>query len=66
MAISLENTDSMTGICKYCEGCLRLESEDFKSVYRCNDFIPMIANWKKLIEEELKNEKEQREQRKKR
>lgn len=55
----MENVTTMPGICKYCEGCLRMEDENFKSVYRCLDFIPMKNNWRKLIEEELKNEREQ-------
>lgn len=50
----MKQLSEMPGICKFCEGCLRLESEDFKSVYRCKDFQPNQINWREYIEEELK------------
>ena len=50
----MKQLEDMSGICKYCVGWLRLESEDFKSVYRCKDFEPIKRNWHELIEKELK------------
>jgi len=44
----------MSGICKYCTGCLRLEDENFKSRYRCKDFEANQISWQDLIREELK------------
>ena len=44
----------MKGICKYCVGCLKLEDENFRSVYRCKDFEANQANWRELVEKELK------------
>ena len=43
----------MPGICKYCVGCLRLEDENFRPVYRCKDFEANQVNWRELMEEEL-------------
>lgn len=50
----MKQLKDMSGICKYCVGCLRLENENFKSVYRCKDFEPNQMNWQDLIREELK------------
>lgn len=50
----MKQLKDMFGICKYCVGCLRLEDENFKSVYRCKDFEPNQVNWKELIEKELR------------
>lgn len=47
----------MPGICKYCVGCLRLEAEDFKSVFRCKDFEPNQMNWRDLFDKELRGKK---------
>lgn len=50
----------MPGLCKYCTTCLRVEDENFKSVYRCKDFEPYkitLEEAQKLVIEELrKNE----------
>lgn len=50
----MEQLKDMAGICKFCTGCLRLENEDFKSVYRCKDFEANQVNWQELIEQEMK------------
>ena len=50
----MEQLENLPGICKYCEGCLRLENENFKSVYRCKDFEANQVNWRELIEKELR------------
>lgn len=49
----MKQLSDMKGICKYCVGCLRLEDENFESVYRCNNFEPTNENWRKLIEQEI-------------
>lgn len=50
----MKQLKDMPGICKYCVGCLRLEDENFKSVYRCKDFEPNQVDWRELTEKELK------------
>lgn len=50
----MKQLEDMPGICKYCSGCMRLELDDFKSVYRCKDFEPAQVNWEQYIREELK------------
>lgn len=54
----MKQLKDMPGICKYCSGCMRLELDDFKSVYRCKDFEPAQVNWEQYIREELKNAKQ--------
>lgn len=56
----MKQLKDMPGICKYCVGCLRLEADDFKSVFRCKDFEPNQMNWTELLKEEMrkKNEKD--------
>lgn len=50
----MKQLKDMPGICKYCVGCLRLENENFKSVYRCKDFEANQVNWRELIEKEVR------------
>lgn len=51
----MKQLKDMLGICKYCiADCLKLENDNFKSVYRCRDFEPNQVNWRELIEKELK------------
>ena len=50
----MKQLSEMKGICKYCAGCLRLENEDFKPVYRCRDFEANQVNWEELMREELR------------
>ena len=56
----MKQLKDMPGLCKYCTTCLRLEDENFKSVYRCKDFEPYkitLEEAQKLVIEELrKNE----------
>lgn len=50
----MKQIKDMNGICKFCDGyCLRVELEDFKSVYRCKDFVPTEDNWQEKIRKEL-------------
>ena len=41
-------------LCYYCLGCSKQESEDYKTVIRCKNFIPGIENWQEKLREELK------------
>lgn len=50
----MKQLKDMLGICKYCVGCLRLEDENFRSVYRCKDFEANQINYEELLREELK------------
>lgn len=54
----MKQLKDMPGICKYCVGCLRLEADDFKSVFRCKDFEPNQMNWTELLKEEMRKKKE--------
>lgn len=54
----MKQLKDMPGICKYCSGCMRLELDNFKSVYRCKDFEPAQVNWEQYIRKELKNAKQ--------
>ena len=50
----MKQLKDMPGICKFCCGCLRLEDENFTSVYRCKDFEANQVNYEELLREELK------------
>ena len=50
----MKQLKDMLGICKYCVGCLKLENENFTSVYRCKDFEANQVNYEELLREELK------------
>lgn len=41
-------------LCYYCLGCNKQESEEYKSVIRCKNFIQGIENWQNKLREELK------------
>lgn len=41
-------------LCKKCLGCNKLELEEFEGIYRCNNFISAIENWKEKYNNELK------------
>ena len=41
-------------LCYYCLGCPAEESEDFKPVMRCKEFVPDRENWREMLEKELK------------
>lgn len=46
-------------LCYYCLGCNKQESEDYKPVKRCNNFVSGYENWQERLREELKkSEKE--------
>lgn len=51
----MEQLEKMPGICKYCVGCLRLEDENFKSRYECEDFEPNQINCEQLNKKKIKN-----------
>lgn len=56
----MKQLKDMQGICKYCTGCLRLEYNNFKSVYRCKDFEANQVNWEEVFREELRKENKKR------
>lgn len=41
-------------LCHYCLGCNKLELESFTGVYRCNNFIQAIKNWREKYNDELR------------
>lgn len=41
-------------LCYYCLGCNKQESEEYKPIIRCKNFIPGIENWQEKLREELK------------
>lgn len=42
-------------LCYYCLGCNKQESEEYKSVMRCKNFVPGVENWQERLRKELKN-----------
>lgn len=41
-------------LCYYCLGCNKQESEEYKPVMRCKDFMAGTENWQEKLREELK------------
>ena len=41
-------------LCHYCLGCNKLELESFNGVYRCNNFIQAMENWREKYNDELR------------
>lgn len=41
-------------LCYYCLGCNKQESEDYKPVKRCNNFVSGYEDWQDKLREELK------------
>ncbi len=47
-------------LCYYCLGCNKQESEDYKPVIRCKNFMAGAENWQEKLREELKKSEQNR------
>nr|DAI65616.1 MAG TPA: hypothetical protein [Caudoviricetes sp.] len=47
-------------LCYYCLGCNKQESEEYKPVIRCKNFIQGIENWQEKLRKELKKSEQNR------
>lgn len=45
---------NISGVCKYCMGCNKLEDINFKGIYRCKGFMPNQVKWEDIYRNEMR------------